>query len=64
MIVYEHTSKKDSEFYQDQYSAREKKFAVDKARLDALSREKETQRQHDLEQEVIAMNDILDKKNF
>ncbi|KAG2203633.1 hypothetical protein INT47_011727 [Mucor saturninus] len=60
--VYGHMNKKEEEFYEDQYSVREKQFVMDKAQLDAERKEKESQRQQELEQEVIAMNDILKKK--
>lgn len=61
--MYEHLNEKDGEFYQDQYSVREKRFEMDKAQLAMQQKEKENQRQQELEQEVVAMNDIL-KKNF
>lgn len=62
LTVYEHMNKKDSEFYQDQYSAREKRYAADKAQLEVERKDKERQRQAELEQEVVAMKDIIQKR--
>lgn len=46
-------------FYQDQYSAREKRLQIEKAELDKKQKEKELQAQKHLQQEVISMEHVI-----
>lgn len=57
-------TKKDqdaNEFYQDQYSSREKTFALDKVELDKKQKERELKAQKQLEQEVLSMENALNR---